>query len=133
MSSLDILRDFQKGLIAFLDELIELLPSEGDLVVVRIFLKDQIPIQDVIQYFIKKILPLKDYVKNKDDNFFLQHNILFELTDNGGIETGKINQFRKLWLSDLLDSEDRDTMWRWFDYFIKLSLKYQKTLIPVTK
>jgi len=133
MSSLDILRDFQRGLIAFLDELIELLPKEGDLVVVRIFLKDQIPIQDVIQYFIKKILPLKEFVKTKDDNFFLQHNILFELTDKGGIETGKINQFRKLWLSDLLDNEDRDTMWRWFDYFIKLSLKYQKTLIPVTK
>lgn len=133
MSSLDILRDFQRGLIAFLDELIELLPKEGDLVVVRIFLKDQIPIQDVIHYFIKKILPLKQYVKEKDDNFFLQHNILFELTDQGGIETGKINQFRKLWLSDLLDNEDRDTMWRWFDYFIKLSLKYQKTLIPVTK
>jgi hypothetical protein len=133
MSSLDILRDFQRGLIAFMDELIELLPSEADLVVVRIFLADQIPIQDVIQYFIKKILPLKEYVYKKDDNFFLQHNILFELTDKGGIGNGKINHFRRLWLTDLLDGDDRDTMWRWFKFFIQMSEKYQKTLIPVTK
>ena len=46
-----ILLQFKNELITFFDELIDIFPSEGDLVMIRIFLKDQIPIEDVMIIF----------------------------------------------------------------------------------
>lgn len=120
-SRLQILSDFKTNLVAFLDELIEQFPEEGDLVVARIFLNDQVPIVDVMNTFITKLLPVKDMVKQRNDDFFLNNNILFDQLDKN-----KVNHFKKLWRSERLDSEDRQTIWRWYDLFISLSEKYQK-------
>jgi hypothetical protein len=51
MSEVLILQEFKNNLISFFDELIDLFPSEPDLVIVRIFLKDQIPIDEVLNIF----------------------------------------------------------------------------------
>jgi hypothetical protein len=119
--SINILIEFKKNLIIFIDELIEQLPHEPDLIICRIFLKDQVPIADVIGYFIRKILPLKVYVKKREDKFFLAHNILF-----GKLDKNKVNHFKRLWSSSALDEEDREVIWKWFDSFIMLSEKYQR-------
>ena len=42
MSELHVLQEFKNGLISFVDELIDQFPKEGDLIMIRIFLKDQI-------------------------------------------------------------------------------------------
>ena len=55
MSEIEILTEFKTQLIAFFDELIGQFPQEGDLVVVRLFLANQIPIQDVMNVFNYKI------------------------------------------------------------------------------
>ena len=102
--------DFKASLVNFFDELIEQFPEEGDLVVIRIFLNDQIPIADVMSTFISKIVPLSDMVKKRDDNFFIQNNVLFEKLDKS-----KVNHFKKLWRSDRLDLEDRQVIWKWYD------------------
>jgi hypothetical protein len=71
--------------------------------------------------FITKLLPLKEMIKQRNDDFFLNNNILFDKLDKN-----KVNHFKKLWRSDRLDSEDRQAMWKWYDLFISLSEKYQK-------
>ena len=119
MSQLDYLVKLKTNLIDFFDELIELLPSESDLVVVRIFLKDQIPIQDIMNYIIATLIPLKPLVTEKNDDFFLDNNILFERLDSN-----KVNHFKRLWLDKSFDDENKDTMWRWFESFIYLAEKY---------
>ena len=119
--STQILSDFKKHLIKFMDELIEQLPHEGDLVVGRIFLKDQIPIEDVMNYFIISILPHKEQIQQRDDKFFLENNVLFEK-----FQKGKVNHFKTLWLSNRLDNDDKDVIWVWFDAFISLTERYQK-------
>lgn len=120
-SKLQILLDFKKNLVAFLDELIQQFPEEGDLIVLRIFLNDQVPIEEVMSSFAEKCLPLKDVIKKRDESFFLNENVLFSKIDQN-----KVNHFRRLWTSKKLDNEDRAVIWAWYDAFILLAEKYVK-------
>jgi hypothetical protein len=119
MSQIELLIQLKDNLIFFLDELIELLPQEPDLVIVRIFLKDKIPIADVMTYIQRELVPLKPLVDSKDDSFFIDNNILFETLDER-----KVNHFKKIWTNGSLDKEDKATIWRWFKSFIFLAEKY---------
>lgn len=123
MSQYSLLVQLKEQLVFFFDELIELLPDEPDLVIVRIFIKDQIPIVEVMDYMIRRLVPLEHLTKTKDDSFFLNNNILFEKVDNN-----KVNHFRRLWLSGKLDDEDKNTIWKWFRGFIYLSKKYKEIM-----
>jgi|UniRef100_A0A6C0KQ46 hypothetical protein len=120
-SKLQILSDFKTSLVGFLDELIQQFPEEGDLIVLRIFLADQVPTEEIMKTFCEKCLPLKDVIKRRDQSFFLSNNVLFEKIDQN-----KVNHFKKLWTSPKLDDDDRCVIWAWYDNFVALSEKYQK-------
>lgn len=125
MSEIEILKQFKNALISFLDELIEQFPSEGDLVIFRIFLKDRVPIVNILNYFVLRILPLKKMVDERDEDFFLNKCELFESIESHE-KKGKVNRFKRLWRSQSLDEDDKRVVWEWFDSFIFLSEKYQK-------
>ena len=114
---------FKNQFIQFLDELIAQFPNEADLVIVRIFFKDQIPIREVITYAIKELLPFENEINNHDDRFFLKNDDLFT-----GLSGNKVIHFKRLWQSDQIDSEDRDVIWAWFESFVKIAKKYQRLL-----
>lgn len=124
MSEIQILTEFKNGLITFFDELIEQFPYEGDLVMIRIFLKDQINITDVMIIFTNVInkdeQKLKKMIKDRNENFFLENNIFDSFSKN------KVLHFKKLWRSGALDSDDKKVVWKWIDSFVFLSDKYNK-------
>lgn len=121
---LQLMAEFRTQLVTFLDELIEQFPQEGDFVIIRIFIKDQVPVADVIGRFIRDLLPLKDQVKSRNQDFFLQNTILYT---GASLANDKINHFKDLWLSNQLDEKDREIIWRWMDLFINIAHKYQKS------
>ena len=125
MSQLEILTEFKKQLLAFFDELIVQFPQEGDLVVVRLFLANQIPIKDAMDTFNYKInkndQELRKMVKKRNETFFLEHSLF----DNLGKD--KVSHFKKLWLSGSLDDDDKEVIWNWIDAFIYLADKYTKS------
>lgn len=121
LSRLELLKKLKDELVLFFDELIELIPEEPDLVVIRIFMKDKFPIQDVMEYIVKKLVPLKQMVIQKDDGFFLNNNILFD-----EIDEKKVNHFKNLWQANILDEEDRSMLWQWFRGFIVMAEIYDK-------
>lgn len=125
MSELEILKQFKNALISFLDELICQFPLEGDLVIFRIFLKDRVPIVNVLNYVVLNILPLKQMIVDRDEDFFLNKCNLFESIQNDE-KKNKVSRFKKLWRSECLDDDDKRVVWEWFDSFIYLSEKYQK-------
>ena len=118
---IDILTQTKTQLVAFMDDLIASYDKESDFVVARIFLKDQVPIEDVMNYIVKHILPFRKVIKERNDTFFLQNNVLFEKINNN-----KINHFRKLWTDPTMDDEERNIIWKWFDTFIYLADKYER-------
>lgn len=128
MSEIEILRQFKNALISFLDELIVQFPEEGDLVIFRIFLKDRVLINEIMNYVVRKILPLKEMIKERNEDFFLNHCSLFEEME-GKEKKNKVSRFKRLWRSEQLDDDDKRVVWEWFDSFIFLSEKYQNCIL----
>lgn len=126
MSKIEILNEFKNNLITFFDELIDQFPLEGDLVIVRIFLKDQIPIEDIILIFINNITKddykFKKMIKERNEVFFLESNVFDTISKT------KSMHFKRLWRSESLDEDDKKIIWKWIDSFVYLSDKYIKLL-----
>lgn len=120
---LNILNEFRTQLINFLDEVIEHFPTEGEFVIIRMFIKDQIPATDILGRFIRDLLPFQEQVKKRDENFFIQNTLLYT---GGKISNNKIDHFTGLWKSDRLDDADRKIIWEWMDVFMKFADSYYK-------
>lgn len=120
MSDIQILRHYKNTLIEFLDELIDMFPSEEDLIIIRFFLNDQVPIEDVVKHTYTHLVPLKPLIQSRDDKFFLENQVLFQDIN----DDNKVNHFKKLWLNPSITSEDREIMWRWFELLVALAEKY---------
>jgi hypothetical protein len=124
MSDIRILIQFKNSLIEFIDELIDQFPQEPDLIILRIFLQDQIPIEDVISKFIlainKNNQEMKKFISDRNEKFFLESDVFESIA-----KTKSIN-FKKLWLSGNLDDEEKENVWKWIDSFVKISELYTK-------
>jgi hypothetical protein len=121
MNDIQILEGLKSDLIKFFDNLISAFPEEGDFVIIRFFIDDKYPIEKIMSYIIEKLLPLQEMVNTKNDKFFLENNILF---DEIG-QDDKVNYFKNMWMSDVLEEEDRDNIWSWFKRFIKRAEMYK--------
>ena len=122
-NKLILMQKFRDQLVTFLDEIIDQFPTECDFVLIRMFIKDQIPVHDILGRFIRDILPLKEHVEKREETFFLYNTLLYT---GGNISDDKINHFQELWQSDKLDADDRETIWTWMECFIKISDCYFK-------
>ena len=115
-----ILQLFKRNLIDFLNELIEQFPSETKFILARLFVKDTMTAEQCMEHFITGVIPMKTYIRNRDEIFFLQTNEITNYEANQHI----IQSVRDLWTSANLDAEDKEIIWNWFDFFLNLAEKY---------
>tara|TARA_Y100001972_G_C7621859_1_gene311894 strand:- start:163 stop:660 length:498 start_codon:yes stop_codon:yes gene_type:complete len=123
VNQLSYLIDFKEQMVKFLDELIIQLPQEPAFYFIRIFVKDKIPVQDVLGRFMRDCLPYKKFIQEKNDLFFLNSDIIYNTYAS---EVGKeeMNKFKEIWTSGTLDDEDKECIWAWMILFFKLSMSY---------
>jgi len=117
MESVKILEKFQKSLVSFFDELIEMFPNEKEFILLRILVKDQIPSIQIMSYF-EQVLANEDVMRSietKNDKFFLE-NVLFSKINKSDI-------FKNLW-KNKLDEDDKKMIWNWVDAFMKMAKSY---------
>jgi hypothetical protein len=132
MADIEILKQFKLSIISFLDECIEQfspildMKTKANLVIFRIFLKDQIDINTVMDQFIKNIFPYRPMIKQRDEDFFLNHCSLMDPSTYAPTNKEHVNYFKKIWMSEKVDEDDKKAIWEWFDMFVILSEKYQK-------
>lgn len=122
MDQIGLLTEMRQGLLDFIEDLMIILPDEKDLVLFHIFIENQIPLLDVMNYIVKNILPLKSYVDRRDAEYFKTHAVLFEHLGNFKSE---VNRFKTLWDANE-DEEDREMVWKWLERFIFLGEKYKE-------
>lgn len=127
MSENEVLIEFKTQLVSFLDELITQFPQEGDLVVLRLFVTNQMPIKYIMNTFIQKLntndQEFRKMAKERNECFFLENNIFENFCSKE-----KIVRFKKLWVSGF-DTEDKKVIWNWIDAFIYLGDKYTKSVM----
>ncbi len=120
-----ILVEFKTNIISFFDELIDQFPEEPDLVVVRIFVNDQVPIEDFIDLFVYNLnrsdQRLRNCIKERNEKYLLE-NRLFSIFDS----KNKIVKIRKFWRSRL-DDDDKIVIWKYLAMFVYLADKYLKS------
>jgi hypothetical protein len=121
LSKIEILKIFKEKIIQFFDALIELLPKEGDLIMLRVMFDSQIPIENAIKMFGSRIIPHAEMVRNKDERFFIETTDLFS-----GLRRDKVSYFKDLWQSGTLTAESKESLWLWFRLFLNLALQYEK-------
>jgi hypothetical protein len=114
-SDLKSYNDLHKTLVAFFDELVDMFPKEGDFVLLRIMLKDQVPVTQIVNHFKRALLPEKDLIKNRDKSFFDKNVLFIHVGDS------QAQKFRRLFHN--MDTEDQDAIWRWLDAFVSLTEK----------
>ncbi len=119
MDKFELLRLFKDNLVKFMTALSERY-DEPDFHLLRIFFSVEIPIEEAMITFCERILPHAKMVENKDEKFFLECTDIFE-----GIQRDKVHYFKNLWLSNDLDADDRENLWKWFKLFLKLAQKYR--------
>lgn len=121
MSELLIIKEFQTNLISFIDELIYIFPEEEELIILRIKLNDQIPIQYTLDTFNHHINKDEQKIKTliKDNDMLLFETNIFEYF----IEDFPLN-FKKL--STRIDNDDANTFLKWMNSFLFLIEKYNK-------
>lgn len=116
---LQVLKTFKSTLISFIDELIGQFPKDPELILIRIFLKDQINIKDVMDIFLLKLNKFKPLIEGKDDSIFKEDDFL-----SFGDQAGFTN-LKKQWLANNIDDDDKSVIWEWLTSFIYLCEKYQ--------
>ena len=129
MSSEIILLQFQNSLTSFFDEMIELFPKEPDFIKIRIFIKDQIEIQEVMDIFTYNIIrtstesneTIKKMIKERNEIDIMESPIITEL-----FPKDKILYYKKFWNSPKVFIEDKKIIWKWLDSFVGISEKYNK-------
>lgn len=119
LSRLDVLKIYKKKLIEFIDALIERFSSEGDLVILKIFLQEQIPIEDVVKILSSRLIPHKNMITERDENFFLQETDIFS-----GVSNNTVSYCKNIWLSPGMTKDDKEMIWTWFNLLLMLSEKY---------
>jgi len=127
MTELKLLQTFKNQIINFLDELIQQFPSEAEFVIIRIFVKDQIPLGDVLGRFIKECLPHHDQIIRKDQAFFLESDIIVNALGGSKMGADVMEKLKSLWLSNRLDEDDREMIWKWLALFFKIASNYKST------
>lgn len=125
LTKTDILNNLKSSLKDFLDQIIDVLhiSQTADLVLARVLIDTPGVIDAVAEYIVLKLLPLKDMVRKRDELFFLENNILFESLN----ANDKVNHFKNIW-ENYLDDDNKQTVWKWFDKFLLLGVKYRDSV-----
>ena len=118
-----LLKVFSDQLIKFIEELIIKMPQEPDFQILKLFIKQQIPIKDLMKGWIRQMDKnegkIRNMINDRNDNFFMTENPFKFLSEQ------RVNKLSLLW-KDLSDSE-QNTIWCWMDLFLKISDKYKNT------
>lgn len=115
----DLLIKFKNVLLEFIDELVQQFPNDSDIIMCRIFIKDQIPTQTIMDKFIKYFIPHNDLIMNQDPLFFTVGT-----SDFCASLKLNTNIFEKIWYSGTLDDEDQQVIWHWITSLYKMVVKY---------
>lgn len=116
MDQTSLLKKYKTTLIKFIDDLMIQFPEEGELIIGRVLIKDQIPIEQILDSMTERLLPYIPKIKSRDEAFFLNEDDVFS-----GLDVGKTIKFKKIWKSARLSTEDRDAIWKWIDLLVRFA------------
>ena len=123
--SLAVVQQFRDNVLQLLEELVEQINYEEEIIMAHILVKNnQVPSQLLIEKVGGSIYRHKQMIKNRDEEFFkIDDNIIASIHPKG-----KTDIMKRIWESNVLDTEDKQIVWEWIDTLLYIYEKYQTTL-----
>ena len=121
MNSSELLVLFKDQLLQFTDELLEIFENEPKLILLRVYIENNLEIEPTVSKFNKAIcgpLDLKEMIKNRNAKFFMEYDLM-KLNNNS--EQEQANFMLQLWDDQRLEDEDKETIWKWVDLFVSIA------------
>lgn len=106
----------------FVDALLSVLPKETQLVLIKIYIKTRISQDKLLKKFIKRIVPVKEFIVNRNEDFFMNNQYLDSLFNENSVVT---LDFRSIW--NKLNQDNRNSVWDWFTALLSIADDYIKT------
>ncbi len=127
MNTEELVRLFKERLEAFLNILIEQFPKEKDFILIQLALRsNMVNMEECLKDFTSIILPHKDMVLNKNEDFFLTK--CKALLSGTKVDSEQVDHFKRIWTSDTLTEDDRENLWKWFKFFLNIAIQYDKNV-----
>ena len=125
MSSRNLLQDLKATILDLISDLknnvFTLEDEKGDLMVVEFFFKRLNP-ESLMQHVISHIIPWKDKIENKDQNFFLENKNIFK-----GLPEDRLTHYGQIIAkSERVDEEDKKVIWDYFNIIVEIAEIYKK-------
>lgn len=115
-----ILNQLHAQSLNLLDDLITICPNEGDILLVRLFF-EQVDPQVLMDGFIKWVYPWKNYILEHNEAYFEENDHIF-----GPLPADKVSYFKEKYQDGTFQKEDKESIWSYFEVFIKLVEQYNK-------
>lgn len=112
-------KQLKSQLLNFIDDIIEICPDDYQLPIIRAVVCGAVDETEIIESFIKHVLPYQAQIKSRDANFFETNDHIF-----GPLPQDKVKHFRSLWFSGHFDNQDKQVIWDYFSVFIDLCKRY---------
>ena len=116
-----VLIKLKEQVLCLIDDLLVICPDESDILLVRIFFDTQVDAEKLMEGFVKWVYPWKGYIKNKNEEYFEKNDHIF-----GPLPADKVKYFKEKYKDGTFDNDDKETIWAYFQVFIKLVEKYEK-------
>ena len=116
-----ILNQLRDQVLNLLDDLLTICPNEPDILLVRLFFENQIDPERLMKGFDKWVMPWKVEIKEHNEKFFEKNDHIF-----GPLPSDKVAHFKEKLKDGTFDEDDKETIWQYFEVFIKLIDQYNK-------
>lgn len=113
---------FSNTCVEFVDAILSVLPKETQLVLIKIYIKTRISQDKLLRKFIKRIVPVKEFIVNRNEDFFMNNQYLDSLFDESSVVS---LDFRAIWSK--LNSDNKNSVWDWFTVLLGIADEYVKT------
>ena len=117
-----VLQELKEQVLNLLDDLLEILPNESDILLVRLFFENNADPYFIMQGFLKWVYPWKKFILERNEKFFAEADHIF-----GPIPPEKLKKFKQVYHDGkTLSEDDKKVIWDYFAVYIALIERYRK-------
>jgi len=123
MNTSELLVVFKDQLLNFTDELLEMFQNEPKLILLRVYIENNLIVEDAVKRFGKALNgsdALATMIQKRNECFFINYDMM-KLNNT---DTNQVNFMLELWNDKRLDDEDKSVIWMWVDLFVNITQCY---------
>jgi len=102
----------------FIDDLIEICPSETSLAFMRLYVSNSAKPSTIADNMVRFVLPHALQISRRESKYFEENRSIFGTEVPDSVH----EKFKNLWCN-VLEEEDKEIVWDYFDVFVGLAKK----------